>query len=122
MANDHGSTSGGEKFRTAYCAHFKCRDEVFEEKIFWRCLPPHARPLAFLLELTTPSFFVGEFEVMRNAGEATDLEDIVAEANKLHDTQHLRVGFLRGALKVRVSGRRLVNVGNLIWGKTRRRN
>jgi len=121
MANENGITRPAGKFRADFCAHFKCRDEVFEEKLFWRCLAPHARPLAFVLELTTPSFFLGELEVLRSAGEATDLEDIIAEANKLHDTQHLRVGFIRGVLQVRLSGRRMVKVAEGIWGKPRRR-
>jgi hypothetical protein len=121
MANEHSSPPDGQTFRQAFCAHIKCSDDVFEDKLFWRCLPPLIRPLAVLIELLNPAFFMAEFEVIRAVGEAKVLEDIVAEANKLHDTQHLRVGFLRGTLKVRVSGRRMVKIGTSVWGRARHR-
>lgn len=120
MTNEQSSTPGKLNFRSAFCERFKCGEEVFEEKLLWCCLPPTAKPVAFVVELVNPTFFAGEFEIIRAVGEATDLEDIVAEANKLHDTLHLRKGFLRGTLRVRASGRRLVKVASSIWKRARR--
>jgi hypothetical protein len=116
MSNQPPAPSGAESFRTAYARHFGCAEDVFEEKLFWHCLPPSGRPVAALAELLNPSFYHPDFQCLYLVGEALNMDEIRAEANKIREAWHLRKGFVRGVLRARLSGRRLIAIAGSVWG------
>ena len=121
MLNQPQAISGGESFRSAYARHFGCAEDVFEEKLFWQCLPRLARPVATLADLVTPTFFNPDLDFLRLVGDARSINDIKDEANRLREASNLRKGFVRNLLRARLSGRRLIAVAAQVWGVPRTR-
>jgi hypothetical protein len=121
MSNQPQAVSGQESFRAAYARHFGCAEEVFEEKLFWQCLSPLARPVATLADLVTPTFYNPDFDCLRLVGDALDMDEIRVEANKLREAWHLRKGLVRGLLRARLSGRRLIAIAESVWRPPRSR-
>jgi hypothetical protein len=57
-----------------------------------------------------PSFFSKDFLTIRQLGVATSLEEYAAEVNTFRSDNRRRGGFVRRTLRVRVSGRRLMEL------------
>lgn len=108
-------------FRQAYCARFGCAEQDFESQLLRRCLPLTSRPLAWLLRLCLPRFFEAELEVVANLGLARSLAEIDFAANELASVPESRTGLLRGVLRQRLSGRRLMAVAAAVWPEESRR-
>ncbi|HVY70089.1 MAG TPA: hypothetical protein VHH73_09180 [Verrucomicrobiae bacterium] len=93
-----------------YCEQTGCPPGQFEEKIFNECLPPSAMPLARLVRRFRPHFFQSDFLAIRYCGEATSFQAIRSEIDSFAQENRDRGGFLRRNLKLRISGRRLMDV------------
>ena len=94
-------------FQAAICAKFGCAPEAYAETVFWRCLYPHAHTAARILGSVWPQFFQADRELIRELG-ATASRNAFGKELDAHRYHHPPDGFLRGTLKLRVSGRRLM--------------
>lgn len=74
--------------------------------VFWRCLYPHAVPFVIGVGLLRPDFFAADRELILRAGRTRTLRELNEElADYVRDPRNR--GALRGALRLRVSARRL---------------
>lgn len=101
-------------FCDLYCGIFNRQPEVFPEELFWSCLFPQALFVARLLWRCHRDYFKPDLELMARVKNLTDATDVKAE---FHDYyyQHPPSGVLRGVLKVRISGQRLINMANRVF-------
>ena len=106
-------------FREACCERFGIAPdapdapdapEALEDAVLWHCLYPHARPVARLLRRARRRYFEPDFDLIRAVAECTALSGMAAEVN-VHGYHHANAGFWRRLLRVRVSGQRLLDLG-----------
>jgi hypothetical protein len=102
-------------FKTAFCARMECKPRQFEKKLFWETVNPDLRVLVFFIRCFYPGFFRRDREYIQRIGTATNKEEILAIVNKLPFDPKFNQGFLRGFLRVRILGRRLVQITNEIF-------
>lgn len=94
-----------KNFRELYCEHYGIKAEQYEHTLVAQSLHPHAKLVYWLLglnrEYTSP-----DYEFVRSVGELRSRREFRNEAAEYH--YHPRnVGFLRRALRLRVSSHRL---------------
>jgi hypothetical protein len=97
-------------FQEAFCDEVGCPSEEFANRVFWRCLHRRALPLSAVVYLMNRSFFERDFCTIRQLGVARSFEEFGAEVNSFRSDNRRHGGFLRRRLRVRVSGRRLMNL------------
>ncbi|MBI5478009.1 MAG: hypothetical protein HY906_04090 [Deltaproteobacteria bacterium] len=98
-------------FREACCERFGVGPEAFEDAVLRHCLYPHARPVARLLRRRARrGYFDPDLDLIRAVAECTGLSAMAATLN-VHRYHHADAGFWRGLLRVRLSGRRLMDLG-----------
>jgi hypothetical protein len=97
-------------FRSAFCKKFQCSMQDFDKRVFWKCLYRHAVPLAACLYWTKREFFQPDLELIRSLASTTTFSEVRAEASFIRHDQRMQEGFLRGTLRIRISGRRLANL------------
>ncbi len=95
--------------RTRLAAELGSVSPHFERQLLLRCMAPWKRPLAQLVLALSPKSFKPDLEVMRDAGDAWNLDQIKALVVELKKP---RSGWsiVRDGLRLRASGRRLVHV------------
>jgi hypothetical protein len=84
--------------------------EDFDKRVFWKCLYRHALPLAALLCWTNKEFFQPDLDLIHSLAASTTFSEVKAEASFIRHDQRMQDGFLRHALRIRISGRRLANL------------
>ncbi len=72
-------------FKDAFCEHFNCPLERFDEIALWHCFYPHARPLMRLLFRCNPRYLEADLRIIRALGKTTSLGEIRAEVSCLSD-------------------------------------
>jgi hypothetical protein len=96
-------------FREIYCERHRCPPDKFTRRIFWRTLYPHARLVAPLILLFNYEFFSADRALIVYAGDALSVAQVRDEVRDFFwDSNNRR--WLRGALRLRVSGERLKNL------------
>ena len=100
-----------QTFREAFCARFGCPAEAYENHVFVRCLPPRFRLLAEFLRRLVPEYFQGDFELIRQLSGVRNREELNGEVRNHFYQCRADKGFFRGALRVRLSRRRLRRLG-----------
>jgi len=88
----------------------------FEEGVFWDALYSHARVPARILWRLWPSYFERDLDLVRRTGAATSLNELKFEIDNFR-YQHPEFGLLRRALKVRVSGQRIMKLARPLMPK-----
>ena len=94
-------------FKRAFCEAFDCPESEYAWRAFERSVYPHGMVLAPLLRLVKPNLFRNELEALELVGEADSWRGFRAELSAYAASRSLRTNFLRGFLRVRVSGGRL---------------
>jgi hypothetical protein len=94
-------------FRAAFCERYRCSMEDFDRRVFWKCLYRHALPLAAFLCWTNREFFQPDIDLIHSLASTTTFSEVRAEASFIRHDQRMQSGFLRGTLRIRISGRRL---------------
>jgi len=84
--------------------------EDFNRRVFWKCLYRHALPLAAFLFWTNREFFRPDLELIQSLSSTTTFSEVKAEASFIRHDQRMQSGFLRGTLRIRISGRRLADL------------
>ncbi|MFO1501441.1 MAG: hypothetical protein U1G07_24140 [Verrucomicrobiota bacterium] len=97
-------------FREAVCAQLGCTLEAFETRVFWLCLHRRSFPLSGLIYWLHRRFFESDFQTLRQLGVARSFEEFGAEVDSFRSYNRRHGGFLRKTLRVRVSGRRLMDL------------
>jgi len=97
-------------FRAAFCEKCQCSMADFDKRVFWKCLYRHALPLAAFLFWTNREFFQPDLELIRSLASTTTFSEVKTEANFIRHDQRMQGGFLRGTLRIRISGRRLAEL------------
>jgi hypothetical protein len=92
-------------FAARFCVHQGIPFEEFDEKVFTTCLYPAARQLRNLLSLNRDHFAI-DYEFVASVGRVTTIRDLDEVVRDFSDNG-LNGGLLRGALKLRVSARKL---------------
>ena len=116
---------GWEKtFRELYSDRFGCPAEVFETRVFWRTLHRRSLPLALLVYLFDRDFFRLDLLAIRQLGVTQSAREFRAEVDLFCSEYRMQRSFLRKTLRLRISGRRLMQVLNQVapadedWGQT----
>jgi hypothetical protein len=104
-------------FRQAFCEARQCDQEQFVELVFRECLYRHARPVAWSLTLLKPLIFEADLAMIKAIGQASSVAEIRNEVD-LHRYYAPPTGLLRRRLKVRVSGKRVVNLAAKVFGES----
>ena len=102
-------------FKAAYCRRFKCPPRAFEQRLFWACIPPYARPLAWMIRLGRRDFFRWDLEYVRRIGRAHSVQDLQREIGALHAEARLLHGRLGRYFHVRILGRRLRRLADAVY-------
>ena len=100
---------GKQSFRKGVCKTLGCSHVGYAEAVFRHCLYPHASLPARVLRSFNPALFASDFELIRLVAEVSDLRDLRKEVES-HRYAHRAPGFLRGYLRIRLSGRRLIQL------------
>ena len=110
-------SQGTKCLRENFCSRFRCSDEEFERVALLKLLHRRSLPLARILLLTNPSFFATDFAIIRQLGLIDSRAQLAVEARDLWK-DYLRCGdfgLMRRVLKVRISGKQLLRVGEEVW-------
>jgi len=104
------SMMSDNNFKSLFCERFRCAPDEYEPRVFGKCLYFHARLLAPLARLLSPSIFVEDVKFVRVLGRATDLEDARIDVANFKDSNRWVKGTLRRQFKIRVSGKKAMNL------------
>lgn len=107
-------------FRAAYCAHYRCRDEKFERKVFRRALPFHAKLLSLFLGGATHPRSQQDLELIRSLGEAGSLDEFNQALDEVWSLHQLDRDPARRYLGLRISTKRLQRVFAPVASKVQR--
>ena len=93
-------------FEEIYCQRHHCDKGRFRRDLFWKCVPPHAIPLAWLFGGVRGSFFEADREMLAGVAVATRGERI---SDEVHDFFHHPANrrWLRRVLRIRMSTAKL---------------
>ena len=81
----------------------------FDEEVFWQALYPHARPFAKVVWYVWRPFFQKDLELIKRIGAVASTQEANFEID-YERYQRPDHGFLRGFLRLRVSGKRLIHL------------
>jgi hypothetical protein len=99
-----------KSFREAYLERPQRGSGSFENDILWRGLHRRALPLAWLVRIILPNFFEMELRTISYLGNSRSSGEFRAELDTYRSEYRRHGGFLRNALGVRLSGRRLMGL------------
>jgi hypothetical protein len=92
----------------------------FEKDVLWRALYPHARIFASIMWRLWPAYFQRDLELIRRLVTVTSTEEVRFEVDNFR-YQHPEFGLFRQGLRLRLSGKRLLNLARKVMkeqGKT----
>jgi hypothetical protein len=95
-------------FQHRFCALMNCAHEKYEQKMFLKCLYPHARLVAGIVRRLRPGFFREDFGVIRELATVTSAEIFQSDINRYHASNIRSRNLLRKMFLLRVSGKRLL--------------
>jgi hypothetical protein len=110
-------TTHRRDFRSVFCGRFGHSLKKFEKKLFWQAVDPNIKPVAFAISCLHPGFFRRDFECIRRIAATDTPQDVAAIVNGLPYDPRFNRGFLRGFLRIRISGRRLVRIANQLFAQ-----
>ena len=103
-------------FCDLFCAAYKCAPEDFSQTAFWRCLFPNGHMLARLIWRVNRACFGPDFELLQQVKDLKSSEEIRQEIGDFY-YHHPARGFIRGVLRVRISGQRLLDLADRLFGR-----
>jgi hypothetical protein len=93
-------------FRELFCARYQVPSEHYVQEMLRRTLYRRARVVAPVVRFFSPGFFDADRDFVQGVGLIRRAEDLGGEVTDFHRHPHNR-GFLRRALKIRVSCQRV---------------
>lgn len=94
-------------FRERAMAQWECDEPTYVRRVFWRALPRVVLPLATLVWLLRREFFTRDLALIRELGQTRAATEFYILIEQFRDESIRTGGWLRTALRLRVSGRRL---------------
>lgn len=101
-------------FRDAVVERLGCKTEDYETAVLWHCLYSDSTFIPRQLWRLNPSYFDPDLDLIRQLGNVRrfrDFEHIVNHYRKENSPQ----GFFRGALNIRVSGKKLIKLAARVF-------
>lgn len=96
-------------FRDAYCRHFECPSEEFEQDLLLACMSSQSVFFAKWILRFRPDFFATECSRLRSAGNMTDPRFVYDFAAEFSDPRR-GGGWVRERLGIRPRGRALIAI------------
>lgn len=106
-----------KSFKDAYCERYRCSPERFVILVFKKGLYRRARLIGPLLMFFRPRFFQLDIDLINELGTARSWGDFNSIITNHVQSSHLRSGYLRNAMKVRVSCHRLKRIATRLFGR-----
>ena len=103
-------------FGDLFCETNKCSPDEFCEKVFWFCLYPQALLLARLIWRLNRAYFRPDVEFIEQVRNLTSSNAVREELNRFR-YYHRATGFFRGYLKVRISGKQVLNLADGLFSQ-----
>ncbi|MCB1128358.1 MAG: hypothetical protein KDM81_17825 [Verrucomicrobiae bacterium] len=104
-------------FKEAYCERYRCSPGRFVIRVFKKGLYRRARLIGPILMVFSPRLFQLDIDLINELGGARNWGDFNAIISNHVQSSHLRSGFLRNALKLRVSCQRLKRIATKLFGR-----
>jgi hypothetical protein len=105
-------------FASLFCEKFQCAPEKLEEEVLWRCMQPRFVFVARLAWKYIPDFYLPDFHLINQVRDLTGVEDVSSEIEAFR-YHHPARGFLRGWLRLRISGQLVVNLAYQLFKQTK---
>jgi hypothetical protein len=96
-------------FRDAYCRHFECPSEEFEQDLLLACMSSQSVFFAKWILRFRPDFFATECSRLRSAGNMTDPRFVYDFAAEFSDPRR-GGGWVRERFGIRPRGRALIAI------------
>lgn len=109
------SPKESKNFKDLFCERFRLKAGTFEKKLFSELMNPDVKMLAVVINWVRPGFFDRDFEYIRRIAYAENKREIAMIAHRLPFDQDFNQGVLRGLFRLRISGRRLVQLANQLF-------
>ncbi len=93
-----------------FCERYHCSASEFTNKMFWRCLYRRSWPIAWVMKRLQPDFFRNDFILLQQIACDTSLRQIEMALQDFRFLNQTHGGWLRGGLRVRLSGRHLLEL------------
>jgi hypothetical protein len=97
-------------FRTAYCRVYGCTEEEFFRRVFRRTLHLRVLPFASFLTWFFPHFFRNDRMLIDEVALSTTRKECLVALQGYHQDCHMSGGYLHNQCRMRISGKRLLNV------------
>jgi len=107
-----------KSFKEAFCDKYQCPAELYEKKVFWRCLYRHALPAAALIFWCKPDFFREDFDLIREIDQMRSPDVFRSELNFFYGRNMRDKNWIRRAFYIRLSGKRLLKLKGLLFGSS----
>ena len=101
-------------FASLYCKKNSLQTDRFATAVFWQALYPHARFLWLPLSLLNSDFFADDWDFIRQAGLVESMAEYIEVENCFRRAVNYNSA-LRGALRLRVSSRRIRRIANELF-------
>jgi hypothetical protein len=103
-------------FCDLFCKAFECAPEEFDQRAFWLCLYPHAVLPARFIWILNRGYFKQDLELTGLVKHLTSSDEVVLEVERFR-SYYRTTGLLRGLLRVRISGRRVLKLAGRLFAE-----
>lgn len=97
-------------FESLFCEAYHCAPQKARKRMFWLTLHLRALPAAMLFMLVRPRFFTLDFQLLDEAANAENINELVAALNGFQQDCAASRRFLHDDMRFRISGKRLISV------------
>jgi hypothetical protein len=104
------------KFKFAFCERFRCSERDFARRAMRWCLYRRALFVWPILRVIRPKFFQVDLDTIERVGDAADWTVFRAELAAFSSENRVRSGLLRNRFKFRLSGSRLTQLAEELFG------
>jgi hypothetical protein len=106
-----------QQMQTIFCERFNCAPSDYQEMALNKCFYLRARFLAPLIRRLMPKLFTEDLKFIMTLGTASDAWEAHKFVLAFHDTNRWNREFLRKRLKIRVSGRKAIELAHELFAK-----
>ena len=103
-------------FCDLFCRATQCSPEDFDNRVFWLCIYPHAVLPARLIGRVNRDYFKQDLELIERIKHLSKSKEVELELERFRYSRGSQ-GFLRGVLKMRISGRRLMDLAGRLFAE-----
>jgi hypothetical protein len=104
-----------KSFQDAFCERYHCSSSGFERSLFWRCLYPHAVPLAYLIRLFRPDFFKADFLLIQYVASDLTVSEVNGDLDRFDYGNHVQRNWLRTGLRIRICSERVAALAKTLF-------